>query len=175
MQWRVRSRPSDMGGRSSRPWHKGWEGRSYKKTFRPFWPQFGLNIREDPAPRAPPLDPTLSWRIEVNSFLHGFKSYKGLFTWSGGPRSSEVGFFRFHALGDTKQKKPTPLDWGPPLYVNRVLECAMQITTCFLLALIFNFNLNNLQSRSSMETRGLVRNQTTLHVLHTFAVGRHIL
>ena len=47
---------------------------------------------------------------------------KGLFTWRGGPRSSRVGFFCFHALGDTKQKKATPLDWGPPLHVNRVLE-----------------------------------------------------
>ena len=37
-----------------------------------------------------------------------------------GPRSSGVGFFCFHALGDTKQKKPTPLDRGPPLHVNRV-------------------------------------------------------
>ena len=45
---------------------------------------------------------------------------KGLFTWSGGPRSSGVGFFCFHALGDTKQKKPTPLDRGPLLHVNRV-------------------------------------------------------
>ena len=45
---------------------------------------------------------------------------KGLFTWSGGPRSSGVGFFCFHALGDTKQKKLTPLDQGPPLHVNRV-------------------------------------------------------
>ena len=32
-----------------------------------------------------------------------------------------VGFFCFHALGDTKQKKPTPLDRGPPLHVNRPL------------------------------------------------------
>ena len=46
---------------------------------------------------------------------------QGLFTWSGGPRSSGVSFFCFHALGDTKQKKLTPLDRGPPLYVNRVL------------------------------------------------------
>ena len=46
---------------------------------------------------------------------------KGLFTWSGGPRSSGVGFFCFHALENTKQKKPTPLDRGPPLHVNRVL------------------------------------------------------
>ena len=44
----------------------------------------------------------------------------GLFTWSEGPRSSGVGFFCFHALGDTKQKKLTPLDRGPPLHVNRV-------------------------------------------------------
>ena len=33
-----------------------------------------------------------------------------------------VGFFCFHALGDTKQKKPTPLNRGPPLHVNRPLE-----------------------------------------------------
>ena len=44
---------------------------------------------------------------------------KTLFTWSGGPRSSGVGFFCFHALGDAKQKKPTSLDRGPPLHVNR--------------------------------------------------------
>ena len=46
--------------------------------------------------------------------------YKGLFTWSGGPRSSGVRFFCLHVLGDTKQKKPTPRDRGPPLHVNRV-------------------------------------------------------
>ena len=28
--------------------------------------------------------------------------------------------FVFHALGDTKQNKPTLLDRGPPLHVNRV-------------------------------------------------------
>ena len=47
-----------------------------------------------------------------------------MFTWSGGLRSSGVGFFCFHALADTKQKKPTPLDRGPPLHVNRPLEIA---------------------------------------------------
>ena len=47
-------------------------------------------------------------------------SSKGLFTWSGGPRTSGVGFFCFDALRDTKQKKPTPLDQGPQLHVNRV-------------------------------------------------------
>ena len=46
--------------------------------------------------------------------------FKGLFTWSRGPRSSGVGFFCFHGLGDTNQKKPTPLNRGPPLHVNRV-------------------------------------------------------
>ena len=51
-----------------------------------------------------------------------YTSFKGLFTWSGGPRSGGVGFFCFHALGDTKQKKHTPLDRGPPLHVNRALE-----------------------------------------------------
>ena len=48
------------------------------------------------------------------------RKIKGLFTWSGGPRTSGVGFFCFHALGDTKQKELTPLDRGPPLHVNRV-------------------------------------------------------
>ena len=31
-----------------------------------------------------------------------------------------------YALGDTKQKKPTPLDWGPPLHVNRVLKTNLE-------------------------------------------------
>ena len=39
--------------------------------------------------------------------ITGQKFSKTLFTWSGGPRSSGVGFFCFHALRDTKQKKPT--------------------------------------------------------------------
>ena len=46
---------------------------------------------------------------------------KGLFTWSGGTRSSGFGFFCFQALVDTKQTKLTPLNRGPPLHVNRVL------------------------------------------------------
>ena len=52
-------------------------------------------------------------------FLAILGQFKGLFTWRGGPRSSGVGFFCFHALGDTKQKKLTPRDRGPPLHVNR--------------------------------------------------------
>ena len=63
--------------------------------------------------------------IPMDSFINSDGHFnnsliKGLFTWSGEPRSSGVGFFCFHALGDTKQKKPTPLDRGPPLHVNRV-------------------------------------------------------
>ena len=55
------------------------------------------------------------WSINDKSVI------KGLSTWSGGPGSGGVGFFCFHALGDTKQKKPTPLDRVPPLHVNRAL------------------------------------------------------
>ena len=39
----------------------------------------------------------------------------------GDPGLVGVGFFCFHVLEDTKQKKLTPLDRGPPLHVNRVL------------------------------------------------------
>ena len=46
---------------------------------------------------------------------------KTLFTWSGGPQSSGVGFFCFVSPRAWKQKKPTPLDRGPPLHVNRPL------------------------------------------------------
>ena len=49
------------------------------------------------------------FRERIGAIYSAYKT-KGLFTWSGGPRSSGVGFFSFHALGDTKQKKPTPLD-----------------------------------------------------------------
>ena len=78
-------------------------------------------------------------------FEISLSSTNGLFTWSGGPRSSGVvgclawGNFHAHsrfarstvreekwgllvvyALEDTKQKKPTPLDRGLRLHVNRV-------------------------------------------------------
>ena len=60
-------------------------------------------------------------RLELGATLS-----QGLFTWSGGPRSSGAGFFCFHVLGDTKQKNPTPLDRGPLLHLNGVLaECSI--------------------------------------------------
>ena len=65
-----------------------------------------------------PSPPSLSTSFKFCKM--SIQSIKGLFTWSGGPRSSGVSFFCFHALGDTKQKKLTPLHRGPPLHVNRV-------------------------------------------------------
>ena len=58
-------------------------------------------------------------RIPHVSF--GPSDSKTLFTWSGGPRSSGVGLFCFVSPRAWKQKKPTPLDRGPPLHVNRPL------------------------------------------------------
>ena len=63
--------------------------------------------------------------------MHGRFRIKGLFTWSGGPRSIGVGFFCFHALGDPKQKKLTQLDRGPPLHVNRVLNSLLSLASAF--------------------------------------------
>ena len=62
-----------------------------------------------------------------------FNVSKGLFTWSGGTRSSGVGFFCFVSARAWKQKKPTPLDRGPPLHVNRVLvvNCMCCISILF--------------------------------------------
>ena len=61
----------------------------------------------------------LEWRTH---FLRlGWYVSKTVFTWSGGPRSSGVSFCCFVPLRAWKQKKPTPLDRGPPLHVNRVL------------------------------------------------------
>ena len=48
--------------------------------------------------------------------------FKTLFTWSGGPRSSGVSFFCFVSPRACKQKKPTPLERGLPLHVNRPLD-----------------------------------------------------
>ena len=62
------------------------------------------------------------WK-KVNENTYDISSIKSvtktLFTWSGGPRSSGVGFFCFVSPRAWKQKKPTPLDRGPPLHVNR--------------------------------------------------------
>ena len=69
---------------------------------------------------------TATLHVPHTFFVHNFaavlhdynvkllETSKTLFTRSGGPRSSGVGFFCFHALEDTKQKKPTPVDQGPP-------------------------------------------------------------
>ena len=68
------------------------------------------------------------WKLAKVSQI--FKSgSKTLFTWSGGPQSSGVGFFCFHALGNTKQKQLTPLDRGPLLHVNSVQVWPKQLST----------------------------------------------
>ena len=54
---------------------------------------------------------------EKNNILS--QQIKTLCTWGGGPRSSGVSFFCFVSSRAWKQKKPTPLDRGPPLHVNR--------------------------------------------------------
>ena len=70
----------------------------------------------------------------------------GPVTWSGGPRSSGVGFFCFHALGNTKQKKPTSLNRGPPLHVNRVLIADVVMKPRWFLKIVWeNFVVNNLR------------------------------
>ena len=69
-----------------------------------------------------------NWKFPCYVLInHRLLGTQGLFTWSGEPRSSGVGFFCFHALGDTKQKKPTPLDRGPPFHVNRVLVTVFMV------------------------------------------------
>ena len=78
---------------------------------------------------------------------------KGLFTWSGGPRSSGVSFFCFHALGDTKQKNLTPLDRGPPLHVNRVLERGVQASVSV-----------ERQRRETRETRAAAREEKEMQM-----------
>ena len=70
--------------------------------------------------------------LNVTVYVAIFTVTKGLFTWSGGPRSSGIGFFCFHALGNTKQKKLTPLNRGPPLHVNRVLFLELEPRGIFL-------------------------------------------
>ena len=51
---------------------------------------------------------------------------KTLFTWSGGPRSSGVSFFCFVSSRAWKQKKPTPLDRGPPTPCKQALRRDMR-------------------------------------------------
>ena len=65
--------------------------------------------------------PSRRW-ILIRACLHGV----------GDPSLVGLCFFRLHALGNTKQKKLTPLDRGPPLHVNRVLGYLHTITDSFL-------------------------------------------
>ena len=51
---------------------------------------------------------------------------KTLFTWSGGPRFSGVGFFCFVSPRAWKQKKPTPLDRGSPTPCKQALTFSLE-------------------------------------------------
>ena len=62
---------------------------------------------------------SVAWQVIRFSITDCMHVIKTLFTWSGGPRSSVVGFICFVSPRAWKQKKPTPLDRGPPLNVNR--------------------------------------------------------
>ena len=73
-----------------------------------------------------PISALLGWSLHKNGRRHdgGLNSLRARLHGVGDPGPVGFGFFCFHALGDTKQKKPTPLDRGPPLHVNRVLTLA---------------------------------------------------
>ena len=70
---------------------------TYVKTYLPTLKTQVVNLKRD----AKDLSRDLQ-RLDVRGKKLGSK---GLFTWSGGPRSSGFGFFCFHALRDTKQSR----------------------------------------------------------------------
>ena len=114
----------EQGTRSGRLWLR--KGRHviyiYKNTHNPL-PIFLYNLK-----RKCNLWRKLSLLALQKRFLFFSSRHHTLLfaVWSGVTRSGGVGFFCFHALGDTKQKKPTPLDRGPPRHVNRVLMSALR-------------------------------------------------
>ena len=85
---------------------------------------FKNGVREEGIQRSGSLpeinqsDDLEDWQATRTTKVCGYL-IKTLFTWSGGPRSNGVSFFCFVSSRAWKQKKPTPLDRGPPLHVNR--------------------------------------------------------
>ena len=85
---------------------------------------FKNGVREEGIQRSGSLpeinqsDDLEDWQATRTTKVCGYL-IKTLFTWSGGPRSNGVSFFCFVSPRVWKQKKPTPLDRGPPLHVNR--------------------------------------------------------
>ena len=65
-----------------------------------------------------PLSALLGWSLHKNGRRHdgGLNNFRACLHGVGDPGLVGFGFFCFHALGDTKQKKPTPLDRDPPLH-----------------------------------------------------------
>ena len=75
------------GGGGGRPGHPDPEmvgGGGLKIFFHPFEPQFGLKIRGEPGPRAPPLDPpqfkASRTFFEVGFFFYLFPSARAVVT-----------------------------------------------------------------------------------------------
>ena len=85
---------------------------------------FKNGVREEGIQRSGSLpeinqsDDLEDWQATRTTKVCGYL-IKTLFTWSGGPRSNGLSFFCFVSPRAWKQKKPTPLDRGPPLHVNR--------------------------------------------------------
>ena len=112
-----------------------------------------------------------------------FNVSKGLFTWSGGTRSSGVGFFCFVSARAWKQKKPTPLDRGPPLHVNRVLvvNCMCCISILFRVNRL-SFNLKKTifivfkpyQKRTNQDIQLLIDGQKIDQVKETVYLGVYV-
>ena len=81
------------------------------------------------------------------------KTFQDLLTWSGGPQSSGVGFFCFHALEDTKQTYPTR-----PVSPT---ACKQGLRTVSHSVQIFNFN---------MVTHRLKRQRSQWDIINEFSL-----
>ena len=87
---------------------RGWQSACFSDNLV-------LNVQSQKTPcQDKTNDDTRVWMKQKLEHQRIQNETKTLFTWSGGPRSSGVGFFCFHALGDAKQKKPTPTRPGSP-------------------------------------------------------------
>ena len=95
---------------------------------------------------------------------------KTLFTWSGGPQSSRVGFFCFHALADKKTKETYPTRPGSPTPCKQ----ALRMNICSALWSFVNFYCLS-QSEVSTDNRKVSTFQCiptcSLPLLLTFSLG----
>ena len=108
----------------------------------------------------------LNW---MNTFLFSLKYYKCSFGVRpclhgvGDQRSSGVGYFCFVSPRAWKQKKPTPLDRGPPLHVNRPL-----VRVCHMMLRRGGYKA---ERKSRLEKAGLVSRGTAILDLNGLSKG----